>query len=146
MENLQRTHSIKVHICIEMSMERYDWETNQIRQYDTFFQSESFSVIGKEKLKRKINSALAQCLVNFDNFVKLGSGWVLREVLAFHLQLMKFKLFSGACRIKILPQKLQRKKGLIFVENSNENNCFLLAITSALLKVKKKQEKIFQKI
>jgi hypothetical protein len=142
---LPRSHSLKFQIRIQARLERYSFELQRHIFTEPWFLSEIFSTLGRDKLKAKLNEAFAKCELHYDHFVRVGSGWTLKEVLSIHLCLMRYKLFSGACALRTLPHALMNKRGIIFVQNNEENNCFLLAVISVLLNVKKNKGRLTKK-
>ena len=76
---------------------------------------------------------LAQDMLSkFDAFVHQGSGWVVKEVKVFSLNVNEFILFSGRGGCSSLPLRIRRSHLCISIGNSCDDRCFLKCVVEAL--------------
>ena len=71
-------------------------------------------------------------LGKFDAFVHQGSGWVVKEVKVFSLNVNEFTLFSGGEGCSSLPLRIKRSHSCISIGNSCDDRCFLKCVVVAL--------------
>ncbi|GFY59099.1 uncharacterized protein TNIN_277741 [Trichonephila inaurata madagascariensis] len=66
-----------------------------------------------------------------EEFAARGSGWTLARIKSLEVRINKYNLLRGSSYID-LPKVIKAKKAVINVKNENDNECFKLAILSAL--------------
>lgn len=131
---LSRTHSLKCQIRVHAVLEKYSEHLMRDITIEAWFCCSIFSLLNHLSCQSKLLDGFAECKEHFEQFVQVGSGWTLKRIDAIYLFLLKYKLFSGGCNLKKLPEKLRNKKGIIFLKNTTKGECFLQAVVAGLLK------------
>ena len=56
--------------------------------------------------------------------LKKGSGWIIDSVIDHNISIAKYNPLTGSCYIKLLKELNHPRKGLINIQNINDNECF----------------------
>ncbi len=146
---LPRSHGLKFQIRIQILLVKFSFELDRFIRITPWFISENFSLFNKTNIAKHLDDAFSVCIGHLDNFVQTGSGWVIKKVKKISIIIMRYKLFSGSCSLKELPSSLSKKKGLIVLRNTEQDKCFLYAVSAALCQEKKNStrlKKIYKEI
>ena len=84
-------------------------------------------------MSQKILEGLAQ-------FQNNGSGWVFERVVQLDIHIDRYDPLRGSSYIPT-PEELALKKAIVNVQNKNDDECFKLALTSALYPVETHTER-----
>lgn len=132
-------HSIPRHLAFRFQlrltvlMDRYDLERNEIISGPIYFTSNNHYALTEEDLEDKLTDALHKIIIQFDTFVKRGSGWTIREVLSANLITSKFQLYSGGCsKLSLLPPALKRRNKCFLSCKFDDEKCFIYSLVMAL--------------
>ena len=82
-----------------------------------------------------------ECLENIGKFQKKGSGWQFVSVESFDINVDPFRPLRGSSYFP-LPYKLAVKGAIINVKNTQDNECFKWAVTSAVYQRKVHPERL----
>ena len=82
-----------------------------------------------------------ECLKKIEKFQNKGSGWQFASVESFDINVDPFKPLRGTSYFP-LPKKLAAKKAIINVQNTQDNECFKWAVTSAVYQRKVHPERL----
>ena len=125
--------AFRFQVRLSVMMERYDLARNEIISGPFYFNSESQIVCTPDDMDGKLATALQRIIVQFDTFVKLGSGWNVTRVLSINLVVCKFELYSGGClKLSILPKFLQTKTKTLLSCDNDDNKCFVYSLVMAM--------------
>ena len=61
------------------------------------------------------------------NFTAIGSGWVLRKLLALDLHILEYKSLHPSSYI-CLPEEIAKKKAIVNIKNKLDQKCFLWSV------------------
>ena len=99
---------------------------------DVWFPAETRTLTVMSQVSSVLNKSAQDMLSKFDAFVHQGSGWVVKEVKVFSLNVNEFTLFSGGGGCSSLPLPIRRSRSCILIGNSCDDRCFLKCIVAAL--------------
>ena len=102
----KKSHAIKFQIRMQAFLEKFSFENNKEINIDVWFPSNTYSILDLSSVRKRIKMALRDIFQCYDSFVERGSGWVLKKVLQFSINIMKYKLFQGGCLSMLLPPSL----------------------------------------
>ena len=66
-----------------------------------------------------------------EEFEERGSDWITEDIDRLDVRIGIFNALTGGCQ-KPLPEELENKKGIINIQNGNDNKCFLWSVLAAL--------------
>ena len=92
------------------------------------FHSKQESVFSSTNLEDLIESMKAKVLESFSIFLRNVSGWALKTVEKLEITASKLSPLKGSSHFE-LPEKLRNSKGVVNMNNKNDNECFKWAIT-----------------
>ena len=123
---------IKFQISLNVKLGKYKITTEEYHEICPWFQSCIERIFSSHYIHRKIEECLRTILAFYDNFLQMGSGWFLEEILMVRLDIYKYNPLGGCCKVE-LPIELKFKKSLLNIK-CNDNKCFLYCILAALNK------------
>lgn len=129
---LKKHIAIKFHITLDLNLEKFSFEDQDIHVINAFFSNESQLILTKNQINDKISNAISIIDAKYDNFLQRGSGWTLTDINRLILSIGTFKLFKVGCNTINLPPELQKTKGIIRMLTENDNLCFMYAVVLAL--------------
>ena len=65
-----------------------------------------------------------EIIFRLENWISHGSGWIVEEIIRQYLNLSSYLPLSGSTYVKLPKELSHPMKGLINIQN-NDNNCFL---------------------
>ncbi|XP_039299204.1 uncharacterized protein LOC120355030 [Nilaparvata lugens] len=80
-----------------------------------------------EEFNEHFMLAVRKILSSFENFVRHGSGWVLKKIESLDVNVIKFNPIYTSSFIQT-PQFLKNKKCIINVKNLSDEKCFLWSV------------------
>ena len=90
---------------------------------EPYFNGGPFTVINRESIMENIETGIEKILNLLAVWLSEGSGWVIEEVLSYHINIVSYFPLKGKSYIK-LPEELRNsRKGLINPQN-RDNECF----------------------
>ena len=136
-----RRYALKFQIRMLCSLDKFSYELNREINVEVWFPSDTYNAVEIKNVKAKIIKACADVYKRFDSFVQRGSGWVLRRVIKFSINIMKYQLFQGGCLSKKLPVKLRSKRCFLSIHNTEKNKCFHYCIAAGIGAVRKNKSR-----
>ena len=80
--------------------------------------------MNESDIENVFKSIYSTIISNLQKFRVKGSGWIIDSVLDHTISISKYNTLVGSSYIK-LPNELQHpRKGLINIQNTNDNKCF----------------------
>ena len=135
----------KITLAVSLSKVKNNGE---IEYSPFFFNSLTKTVIGSNKFG--LNQLFQEIINRLDNWISIGSGWIVEEIYTQYLNVSSYLPLSGSTYIK-LPIELQHKKGLINIQN-DDNTCFkwcharhLNLVDKNLQRIRKEDKEISKK-
>ena len=116
----------------------------EIIQTQPWFRSEPQTVYNEYEFDRKLTLAIEKVLDSYDNFMRMGSGWFLIEVLQLELKIYKYKPLRGGCFATKLPEPYDKMRGLLTFPQTGDNKCFLYCILAHMFPQKTKKGDFLQ--
>ena len=81
------------------------------------------AIINKSDIDDLFESIYTTIISNIQKYLGKGSGWIINSVID-HINISKYNILTGNSYIK-LPEELNHsKKGLIDIQNFDDNECF----------------------
>jgi len=98
------------------------------------FRSNTFVIteIDPTKVNELLQNASLELLTQLDAFSEHGSGWLLEQVIEFHLNASAYNPLSGGCFSCKVPDWIKKTRACIDVPNSGQE-CFLYAVLVCLI-------------
>ncbi|XP_039293537.1 uncharacterized protein LOC120353558 [Nilaparvata lugens] len=93
----------------------------------------SYSAIGMnvlesyDELNEQFMLAVRKILSSFDNFVRFGSGWVLKKIDSLDVNVIRYNPMYTSSYIQT-PQFINNKKCVINIKNLSDKKCFLWSV------------------
>ena len=124
----------KIQLKLRLDMMKYTPENNLIKSNPTFASNMLPVQTSKETtiVLKKMYQSLAS---NVENFLQMGSGWTLNQIIFLECQLVKCKKYVGGSRVPttILPLEIRNKRGILNMSDIPKDWCFHYAIAACLL-------------
>ncbi|XP_023212539.1 uncharacterized protein LOC111615349, partial [Centruroides sculpturatus] len=106
-------------------------ENETITYQDVFFSSRVEHILSRYMIDERLTNAFDTILNFIDQFIKNGSGWIIKEIIFLDIHLGIYKAESGGCGNIILPKHLINKRCLLNIKCS-DNQCFLYCVIASL--------------
>lgn len=116
-------------LCMCVVFEKF--KDNEIIKKEFYFTSKAKRILSKYELNEKINETFQEILNHIEEFLNLGSGWIVDDIKCLDLHVGAYKSFSGGCLNVKLPNTLKNKKALLQIK-CKDNLCFIYAVLAAL--------------
>ena len=124
-------------------------ESNYKSKYDTFYShSKTEIIINESNIDDALESIYTKNTSNIQKSLGKGSYWITDSVINHNINISKYNSLAGSSYIK-LPKELDHpRKGLINIQNTDDNECFtwclsMLIFTIFLLVLLKNYSLIF---
>ena len=91
-----------------------------------------------------LDKLFQEILFGIDNWINEGSGWVIEQIDAQHLNIASYSPLAGSTYIELPSELRNSKKGLINIQN-DDNECFLWCDVRYLNLVNKNPQRITKK-
>ena len=115
--------------------------TGQIDQNNGYFHSFVETITEASDMSVVFNVMTSRLIELSQQFQNQGSGWQFSKVEALDINIDPFEPLSGSSYIP-LPKKIADKNAIINVKNSDDNQCFKWAVTSAIYTAKNHPERL----
>ena len=107
----------------------------QRTKYDTFYShsNNAEAIINESEIDDYVFKSIYTTIIsNIQRFLGKGSGCFIDSVIDHNINISKYNLLAGSSYIK-LPKELNHpRKGLIDIQNMNDNECFKWCIVRYL--------------
>ena len=128
----KQAKGVKFQLRCKVLLEKFSFENDHVIMIDVWFPAETRTLTVLSQVSSVLNKLAQDMLGKFDAFVHQGSGWVVKEVKVFSLNINEFTLFSGGGGCSSLPLHIKRSRSCISIGNSCDDRCFLKCIVAAL--------------
>ena len=100
-------------------------ESKDKTKYDNFYSSSKAEIIINESDIDDVSQSIQTTIVeNIQKSLEKGSGWIIDRVIDHTVSVSKYNPLAASSYIK-LPRELHHpRKGLINIQNTNDNECF----------------------
>lgn len=131
---LLKHNSIKVHLKAQAIMEKLD-EAQESQQHEAVFPAGSTQILNKQATEQDLIEFIRKQVEYLYDTMELynerGTGFTLKQINAFDLSIYAYQPLRGSSYIP-LPLAYQQSKHVVNMENTNDNKCFLWAVTAQL--------------
>ncbi|XP_023233644.1 uncharacterized protein LOC111633327, partial [Centruroides sculpturatus] len=121
---------MKILLNLKIKFIKYS-ENETITYQDVFFSSRVEHILSRYMIDERLTNAFDTILNFIDQFIKNGSGWIIKEIIFLDIHLGIYKAESGGCGNIILPKHLINKRCLLNIKCS-DNQCFLYCVIASL--------------
>ena len=128
----KQARGLKFQLRCKILLEKYSYENEHDIVVDVWFPAETRTVTTMHEIPLKLQKSVGDMMSKFDAFVHQGSGWVVKQVKTFSLNVNQFILFSGGSFCSSLPLRIKRSRSCISIGNSCDDKCFLKCVVAAL--------------
>ena len=100
-------------------------ESEDKTKYDTFYShSKAEIIINESDIDDVFQSVYTTLIPNIEKSLGKGSDWIIDSIIDHCISISKYNPLAGSSYIK-LPKELDHsRKGLINIQNIDDNNCF----------------------
>ena len=119
---LKENIKIKFFFSLNVLLLRDSHTNAEPDQTETDLESGIFTILQENQIDNCYNRGVENILLDFDKFLKKGSGWRLAKCLNITLRIAKYDPIPGCSYIKT-PRKLSVKKAVVNIKNK-DNKCF----------------------
>ena len=99
-------------------------ESKDKTKYDNFYSSSKAEIINESEIDDVFQPIYTALITNIKKSLGKGSSWIIDSVISHTLSISKYNHLVGSSYIK-LPKELEHpRKGLIHIQNTNDNKCF----------------------
>ena len=120
----KQAKGVKFQLRCKVLLEKFSYENDCVIMIDVWFPAETHTGTVLSQVYSVSNKSVQDMLGKFDAFVHQGSGWVVKEVKVFSLNVNEFTLFSGGGGCSSLPLHIKRSHLCISIGNSCDDKCF----------------------
>ena len=108
-------------------------ESEDKTKYDDFYSSSKAEIIINEgDIDDVFQSFYTTVITNTQKYLGKRSGWIIDSVIDHSISISKYNPLAGSSYIK-LPKELDHpRKGLINIQNIDDNECFIWSIVRYL--------------
>ena len=108
-------------------------ESRDKTKYDNFCSSsEAEIIINKSDVENVLKSVYTTIIANIQKSLGKGWGWIIDSVIDHTISILKYNPLAGRSYIK-LPKELNHpRKGLINIQNTDDNECFKMCLVRYL--------------
>jgi hypothetical protein len=136
---LRKHKNLKFDIALEVRLGKLEVgeKRDEVIQTKPWFRSDAHIVNNDGEIQRKLIKATEKLLDSYDNFMRMGSGWFLIEVLQLELKIYKYKPLRGGCFAEALPEPYNRMRSILTFPQTGDEKCFLYCVLAHLFPQKK---------
>ena len=143
-EFLRNHRNIKIRYNLACIMEMLDSIDGGIKTITVstkaFFNSRTFINLESTDVKKILSVSINEMLEKMEEFIMMGSGWYLKEILYLEMHTVDYKPMRGGEYIP-LPDWIMRKKAIVSLRNKG-NKCFISSILRYLYPKEKNDNRI----
>ena len=100
-------------------------ESDYKTKYEDFYSSSKAEIIiNKSGIDNVFQSIYTTIITDIQISFRKGSGWIIDSVIDHTMSISKYNPLAGSSYIKLLKELDHLRKGLINVQNSDDNECF----------------------
>ena len=101
-------------------------ESKDKTKYDNFYSSSKAEIIINESdIDNVFKSIHTTIIANIQKSLGIGSGWITDSVIDHNISISRYNPLAGSSYIK-LPKELDHpRKGLINIQNTDDNKCLI---------------------
>ena len=136
---------MKVKLVLQCDMEKMNAATGEAIIQSPHFSSKLKTILQKDTIKEEYRDMSEEILENIAKYQREGSNWNFKRIISIDIHLNKYEPLSGSSYIP-LPKVLRSKGAIINVKNTNDNECFKWAVTSALHPIESHPERLTKKL
>ena len=121
--------SLKIYIAVHIELQKL---VDEAETMTLWFKTSASEILGTTDLAAVITQHIMSIDERVEGHVSRGSGWIIKNMLALHLNVTPYRLQKGGSYLP-LPEELKKfKKSLINVDNRGDHFCFLWSILACL--------------
>lgn len=132
---LRKKLSIKTRQVVKVILAKQVFDpsdgTVALNKLEVYFSSRTANILHKSQVTTALYKSHSQIIQQLEDFVSLGSGYILFECLYYYLELYAYNSLNGGGGANLLPLKIKNKRCTLSVENTGQW-CFLYSILAAL--------------
>ena len=118
-------------------------ESEDKTKFDNFYSSLKADVIINESdIDDGFQWIYTTIITNIQKSLGKGSSWIIDSVTGYTISISKYKPLAGSSYIKLLKKLDHKRKGLINIENTDDNECFKWSIVRYLNPPYRNRERI----
>jgi hypothetical protein len=137
--HLQKHGPLKFYVTLKITLQKED-KDGTVEEATDYFRSKSRTVLDAYEFEDIYKEGINTIWNLFDEWVKNGSGWAIKNVNSFDLDVCKYKPARGSSYIPT-PKSIAGKKAIINPQNKDEE-CFKWAVLAALHPVNVHPERV----
>ena len=100
-------------------------ESDDATKYSSFYStSKAETIINENDIDDVFGSIYTTIISNIQKYLGKGLGWIIDSVVSHTINISKYNHSAGSSYIKLPKQPDHPKKGLINIQNINNNECF----------------------
>ena len=100
-------------------------ESDYKTKYEDFYSSSKAEIIiNKSGIDNVFQSIYTTIITDIQISFRKGSGWIIDSVIDHTMSISKYNPLAGSSSIKLLKELDHLRKGLINIQNSDDNECF----------------------
>jgi len=122
----QFQHDMKIWLCLKIEFEKALTDDT----ISGHFCCKQKIVLPGTNIDQVLQEAFAEIDAHIEEFVRMGSGWVISRLIHLDYHLARYRPLRGSSYVP-LPPFLVNKKAVVNVQN-NDQKCFLWSILAAL--------------
>ncbi|MES9885136.1 MAG: C2H2-type zinc finger protein [Sedimenticola sp.] len=127
----RKLNSIKWYMTVHTQLLRESEEGIQ-ETVDTFFRSNTKILLlpDDDNADHMLNEAYQKQFKSFDEFLRRGSGWKLKNVTKMEINTVKYSPFRGSSYFE-MPRNIRKCKGVVNIKNK-DTKCCIWSVLAAL--------------
>ena len=100
-------------------------ESEDKTKHDNFYSSSKAEIIINEsKTDDVFQSIYTTIITNIQNLLRKGLSWIIDSVIDHTISISKYNTLAGSSYIKLLKELDHQRKGLINIQNTDDNEWF----------------------
>ena len=127
---LRELDSIKLQTALKIKFTKERPDQEDVITNVFTFNSKNLPVLNERDAKQTLKKHQEYIFKQIDEFMQRGSNWQIDQIVAFYINMSKYKIASGSSYID-LPPYLKNKKAIINVKNKDQE-CIRWCLRAAL--------------
>ena len=100
-------------------------ESKDKTNYENFYASSNVEIIINESdIENVFKPIYTTDIANVHKYLGKGSGWIIDSLRDHAISILKYNLLAGSSYMKLPKEVDHSEKGLINIQNANDNECF----------------------
>ena len=137
--HLEKHGPLKFYVTLKITLQK-EHKDGTMEEATDYFRSKARTVLDSSEFEDIYKEGINTIWNLFDEWVKNGSGWTIKNVNTFDLDVCKYKPARGSSYIPT-PKSIAKKQAIINPQNKDKE-CFKWAVVAALHPVKQDAERI----